>query len=224
MLLKCLPVSCKLPLSIHLSSAWVFFWLSHPWGSSALASWWPPPLAALVLSFIHVISSAGAEVVLRWTSLTKSPGSRKWGLQIKQRRFLCLLSQVLPGPSERRLGEGGRQETVEGCWNPFREASAFVCFVIAYLSGCLLGLVKVKIGPLSFLLVSVEAFHSDGNELCAHSFYRDWCEWIVKWSHEKSLDTCCVLCVRWKFFFNQWRDEHTHDMESQLALGDSLAF
>lgn len=75
----------------------------------------------------------------------KSPGSRKWELQIKQRRFLRLPSQFLPGPSERRLGEGGRQERVEGCWNPFREASAFVCFVIAYLSGCLLGLVKVKI-------------------------------------------------------------------------------
>lgn len=38
------------PSSIHLRSVWVFFQLSSPQGSGALASWWPPPLAALVLS------------------------------------------------------------------------------------------------------------------------------------------------------------------------------
>lgn len=127
--------------------------LSPPQGSSALASWWPPPLAALVLSFIHVVSSAGVEV-----SQTKSPSSRKWKLQIKQRRFVCLLSQLLPGPSERKLGKGGRQASVEGCWNPSREASAFVCFVIAYLSGCLLGLVKVKICLFPFFLFLLKPF------------------------------------------------------------------
>lgn len=119
---------------------------------------WPLGDHLLWLSFFHVVSSVGVEVVLRWTSLTKSPGSRKWELQIKQRRFVCLLSQFLPGPSERRLGEGGRQETGEGCWNPFREASAFICFVIAYLSGCLLGLVKVKIRRFPFFLFLLKPF------------------------------------------------------------------
>lgn len=141
------------PSSIHLSSVWVFFQLSPPQGSGALASWWPPPLAALVLSFIHVVSSGGVEV-----SQTKSPSSRKWKLQIKQRRFAYLLSQLLPGPSERKLGKGGRQASVEGCWNPSREASAFVCFVIAYLSGCLLGLVKVKICLFPFFLFLLKPF------------------------------------------------------------------
>lgn len=142
----------------------------------------------------------------------KSPGSRKWELQIKQRRFVFSPSSCL---QERRLGEGGRQETVKGCWTPFREASAFVCFVIAYLSECLLGLVKVKIRLFPFFLFLLKPF-TQKEMNCVHSFYRDWCERIFKWSHEKSLDTCCVLCVPHRFSFNQWTDEHTYDMESQV--------
>lgn len=45
--------------------------------------------------------------------------ARKWELQIKQ-RFLCLLSQFLPGPSERRLGEWGREaRDSRGMLKPF---------------------------------------------------------------------------------------------------------
>lgn len=191
-------------------------------GAVPLASWWPPLLAALILLLLLFLQEELRCLGIKLTGkVSRQQTSESY--KLSKEDLLAFSPSPCLVPQREGRAEWGRQKSLEGWCSPFREGSVFVCFVIAYLSD-LLGLVKVKIPCFPSLLFLLKPFNLMEMNCVFTLFYREQYKPVCKWSHENSLGTGCVLCVRCRFSFNQWTDGHTQDLESQLFPGRFCGF
>lgn len=219
---KCLSEACKLLLSVHLSSVWVFFLLPSP---GTLCFWplgdhllWPLWFCFCFCFFREnwgVWGIKSTEEICRQTSES------------------CKLSRVdlfafSPSPClvlqrEEELSEAARRPWKDAATLLEKPPLLFVLLWPTFLDACWV-LRRSRYPPFLFLLFLLKPFTQMEMNCVLTLSYRDLCKWIVKWSHGNSLDTCCVLCWMDAVYplTNEQMNIHM-TWKVSASLGDALA-